>query len=294
MVTTTQNLSPNCYSGHTEAVSLIGIHTMEAPEEHTTAEEVANYFGNPAVQASAHWCVDDNSRVRVVRDENSAWTMPPTNHYSLNVEMAGYAGQTDVQWDDAYSLATMDNAALCVAEWCKKYNIPVRHLTHAQIAAREKGIAGHIDVNDVYHASTHWDPGPNFPWTHFLSRVYAHLGSFPPPSPGKPDCVMFQKAVRVTADNQWGRATDKHAAALIAATNFGGNRFPYGIDFAQKVVGTKIDGLWGVVSKACLKSTVAHVQNALTSMSFRPGTADGLWGDKTNEAYLAARKACHI
>lgn len=181
MVPTTTHLSPNHYAGHA-ARTLIGIHTMEAPEAGTTAENVASYFAQGSTQASAHWCVDSNSRVRCVNDENSAWTMPPTNRYSLNVEIAGYAGQSATDWNDAYSLSALDNAAFCVAEWCHKYEIPVRHLTDSQIAAHEKGISGHVDVNRVFHASSHTDPGQHFPWDKFLGMVRGHLGV--PSGPG--------------------------------------------------------------------------------------------------------------
>lgn len=185
MVTTTVNLTDRHYNGRNgNPITLIGIHTMEAPESPTTAEAVANYF--KTVDASAHWCVDNNSRVRVVNDEDGAWAMPPTNYYSLNVEMAGYAGQSAAQWGDPYSSDTLEIVSLCVAEWCHKYSIPVRHLSDSQIAAREKGIAGHVDVNRVFHASDHTDPGSNFPWTYFLGRVNKYLGVVtqvtPPPA----------------------------------------------------------------------------------------------------------------
>lgn len=298
MVTTSVNLSPNSYTGRSEAVTLIGIHTMEAPEVGSTAESVASYFKNPSVEASAHWCVDDNSRVRCVNDSDGAWTMPPTNHYSLNIEMAGYAGQTSAQWDDPYSNAVLDIAALCAAEWCHKYAIPVRHLTDSQIAAKEKGLAGHVDVNRVFHESTHTDPGPNFPWGKFLSLVSKHMSAMGSPAEPahrtKPNCTTLQRAVRTYADNQWGPDTDKHCTALIGASAYGGERFPYGIVFAQEVVGTAQDGIWGPNSKAALKNTTANVQRALAGMGFNPGIVDGIWGPNTNKAYSGARSACHI
>lgn len=294
MVTSSTKLSPNYYAGNEDRL-LIGIHTMEAPESASTAENVAAYFAESSTQASAHWCVDNNSRVRCVADENSAWTMPPTNHYSLNVEIAGYAAQTSGDWEDAYSQAALDIAAQCVAEWCEKYGIPVRHLTTAQLLAKEKGIAGHIDVNNAFHGSTHTDPGPNFPWSQFLSLVNHYLGVTTTPaapvSSSKPNCTVFQKAVRTTADNQWGTDTDKHGTTVSAAQT---GSFPNGVAFAQACVGATQDGEWGPLSKAQLKSTVINAQNALKAMGFNPGTVDGDWGPNTQKAYNSARSACHI
>lgn len=274
--------------------SLIGIHTMEAPEAGQTAENVAAYFKR--VDASSHWCVDNNSRVRCVNDEAAAWTMPPTNNWSLNIEMAGYAGQSSIQWHDGYSLAVLDIAAVCAAEWCKKYTIPVRRLTSAQLLAKQKGFAGHVDVNRAFRASDHSDPGPNFPWRDFFNLVNKHLGHAPAPAGGRKNCTSFQTAIRVDADNMWGSNTDKNAAALMSASGFGGegNRFPYGIAFAQKVVGTNADNHWGPMSKDATKRTVANAQKALTGMGFNTQGSDGIWGPNTDKAYQAARKACHI
>lgn len=173
---TTNLLSGNHYVGRRGShIRLVGIHTMEAPEAGTTAESVAAYFGKSAIQASAHWCVDDNSRVRVVHDRDGAWTMPPVNEKSLNIELAGFAGQTEQQWHDSYSSGELDIAAICAAEWVIKYKLPIKHLSHAEIAADHRGFVGHVDVNAVFHASDHTDPGPNFPWESFLASVRHHV-----------------------------------------------------------------------------------------------------------------------
>lgn len=288
---TLTDLTTNKYNGRTEAITIIGIHTAESPEQEGDALAVANYFKNPATEASSHWVVDDDTRVRCVNDDDTAWTMPPCNSSGLNIELAGYASQTPAQWDDEYSLLVLDNAALCVAEWCYKYNVPVRHLSDAQIALHAKGIAGHVDVDRVFHDSDHTDPGVNFPWDKFLGLVNKHLGTTVAPPVGRPNCTAFQKAIRVTADNSWGPATDKASMALMQAA---GGTFPYGVVFAQEVVGAKQDGQWGTASKNMLGKTVANAQRALADMGFNPGNADGNWGPNTDKAYSAARKACHI
>lgn len=185
MVTTRTNLTTRRHVGRRAPVSLIGIHTMEAPEMPQTAENVANYFKR--VDASAHWCVDNNSRVRVVEDKDTAWTLPGANSRSLNIEIAGYAKQDADDWADEYSIDALDIAALCAAEWCEKYDIPVRKLTDDQIRSGAKGFVGHVDVNRVYKQSTHWDPGPSFPWTYFLGRVSHFLKARRPEDPAPAD-----------------------------------------------------------------------------------------------------------
>lgn len=291
---TTTNLTSNMTAGRTGQVVFIGIHTMESPEAGDTAEAVANYFKKTETRASAHWCVDSNSRVRCVHDEDTAWTMPPVNGISLNVELAGTAAQTKAQWADAYSLSVLGNAAFCVAEWCRKYGIPVRHLSYEQISRKEKGIVGHLDVNEVFDESDHWDPGPNFPWDYFLDKVSVNLSRIQGLPASKPNCTALQRAVRTDPDNFWGPDTDKHSTALIEASSFGGYSFPYGVLFAQQVVGTVQDGIWGPKSVSAHSATVRAVQTALGSMGFDPRGVDGIWGPNTDRAYRTARTACHI
>lgn len=124
-------------------------------------------------------------------------------------------------------------------------------------------------------------------------RFWRPTGSpHPTPPPGhKPNCVAFQRAVRASGDNMWGPQTDKNATALIQATT---GHYPYGVQFAQQVVGTIPDGVWGPHSHASMISSVKLAQIALKAMGFDPGAIDGAWGVHTNHAYLAARSACHI
>jgi N-acetylmuramoyl-L-alanine amidase len=117
-----------------------------------------------------------------------------------------------------------------------------------------------------------------------------------PPSPAttKPNCTAIQQAVHTIADNLWGSETDKHCDAVIAATPFGGSRFPYGISYTQRAVGTIDDGWWGSMSKAALTRTVLAMQSALLGMGFDPQGIDGIWGPHSNDVYARARTACHI
>ncbi|KUL35736.1 hypothetical protein ADL12_19640 [Streptomyces regalis] len=160
---------------------MIVIHDMEAPEGPLTAENVARYFANlPASnKASAHVCVDNNSAVRCVADGNRAWHAPGTNSDGLGLELAGYARQSRAEWLDQYSKGVLEQAAKVTADWCRKHSIPARKLTVAELKAGRRGIVGHRDVSAAYGQTNHSDPGPNFPWDYFLSRVNALLN---PPS----------------------------------------------------------------------------------------------------------------
>lgn len=171
-------------AGRIAPIRLVVVHSMEAAEGPQTAENVANYFRTTGTKASAHVCVDNNSEVRCVPDADTAWAAPGANADGLQLELAGYARQSRAQWLDDYSTALLKRAAVVTADWCRRYNLPVKRLTRAELKAGRKGITQHVDVSAVYKRSDHTDPGPNFPWDFFLAEVKNALTggkSAPPP-----------------------------------------------------------------------------------------------------------------
>ncbi len=68
--------SPNVTKTGGRKIDLIVIHTMEMEEKGDTAEHCALWFRNPAAKVSAHYCVDADSIVQCVRDQDVAWHAP--------------------------------------------------------------------------------------------------------------------------------------------------------------------------------------------------------------------------
>jgi N-acetyl-anhydromuramyl-L-alanine amidase AmpD len=155
-------------------VRLLVLHDMEYTEKLTAAEDVARYFAITDTKASAHICVDADSIVQCVKDRDVAWAAPGANNDGIQIELAGYARQTAKEWADPYSVMVLERAAKAVAQYCRKYNIPVRRLSNGELQAGERGIVSHSQVSEVYHKSDHTDPGPGFPWLWFLSRTSAY------------------------------------------------------------------------------------------------------------------------
>jgi hypothetical protein len=165
-------MAPKFHRGRISPIRLVVIHDMEAAERLDTAEAVARYFQTTDRDVSAHVNADADSRVRCVRDVDTAWSAPGANHDGLQLEMAGFANQGAGGWADAYSQRMLrEQAAPQVREWCQLWSLPMRHLTDAELAAGQKGIVGHDQVSRVYKRSTHTDPGPTFPWAQFLTLV---------------------------------------------------------------------------------------------------------------------------
>src|SRR5262245_22982226 len=99
-------------------VSLVVLHSAEAPERPGKARDVALWFAGqrgPAPEASAHYVVDAGEVVQCVLDRDIAWAAPGANANGLQVELVGYAGQTPAEWGDAYSAALLERAAGLVA-----------------------------------------------------------------------------------------------------------------------------------------------------------------------------------
>lgn len=93
---------------------------------------------------------------------------------------------------------------------------------------------------------------------------------------GPADIRALQRAVRANPDNVAGPNTRSRCYALAAASNWGGNTFPFGVAFTQSVVGAEQDGIWGPASEEAHDDTVEAVQSAVGS------EVDGVYGAETN------------
>jgi N-acetyl-anhydromuramyl-L-alanine amidase AmpD len=154
-------------------IDLIVVHTMEADERPDAAERCAEWFRQPSSRVSAHYCVDADSIVQCVRDEDVAWAAPGANRNGLQVEHAGWAAQTRREWDDAYSRAMLARSARLVADLCLRYRLPPVWVDPAGLRAARRGLTTHHAVGLAFGRTTHRDPGPGFPFARYLELVRA-------------------------------------------------------------------------------------------------------------------------
>lgn len=196
----------NYYRGRTARPRLIVIHTAEALEKNNTAENIIKYFaGSQAPKASCHYAIDNDSIAQGVREEDTAFAAPGANHDGIQIEHAGYARQTLTEWNDPFSQAMLELSAKLTADLCRRWNIPPVHVT-GETLRTGRGICGHVDVNRVYHQSTHTDPGDYFPWEQYIQKVKQHLGTTPAPA------FDVEQAARAVIAGKYGNGAQRRAA----------------------------------------------------------------------------------
>lgn len=167
-------------------VDLLVIHTAETPESKGSARGVAKYFQTTDRSVSSHYCVDANEVVQCVRLNDVAWCAPGTNHNGIQVELSGRAGQTAAEWADAFSKRQLALTVDLFATLATRYRIPPVALGPAELVGRKRGITTHNAASHAFHGSNHWDPGPGFPMSLFVTRVKAKMGIQPSGSVAPP------------------------------------------------------------------------------------------------------------
>ena len=123
--------------------------------------------------SSYHYIADSAEVLQYVYDSVVAYGAPPNEH-SLHFELCcSLAGEGKGHWERADHQAMLKRAAVTVAGLCLAYDVPIVKLGPGDLKAGKRGICGHIDVSNAWGQTTHWDPGPHFPWGQFLALVRA-------------------------------------------------------------------------------------------------------------------------
>jgi murein L,D-transpeptidase YcbB/YkuD len=185
----------NYTRGRSVPIDVLVTHDMEYPERQTAAEWVARWFGglegDPPI-ASAHYCIDEDSIVQCVRDEDVAWHAPGANHNGLGFEHAGYKSQQRRDWLDDYSTKMLRLSAALYAIKCKQYHIPLVWLTPTDLLNRKRGITDHKAVSNAFHRTDHTDVGDNFPIQQFLKWIAEEGGGSTGATQGEPLPVLIR------------------------------------------------------------------------------------------------------
>lgn len=189
-------------------VLFLVVHTAECGEVDGADDAVSRYLARMS-GASIHASIDNNSITPSVPEDRVAWAAsnPKINNYALQVEWIGRADQGEAGWDDQFSRDQMRVGAWLYARWAREHGIPVRHGSVEDLRAGRPGFYGHIDSTRAWNnADGHYDPGPTFPWDHFLDMVRAELAPEPADEPQEDDVV---KIMWTKKGSQWARDVAK-------------------------------------------------------------------------------------
>jgi hypothetical protein len=230
--------------------------------------DVARYLSRDGGDSSCHYVLTAGHVWCIVDPDLVAWH---AGNWTGNLQSIGIEVDPDLQ------VGTYETLAQLVVDLWRVYGrLPL--VRHRDWKATQ--CPGPLDVARVLaRANELWRaPAPSKP-----TRPVKPTKPKPPAS--KPDVRELQAAVRAVRDNVWGPDTDRRLTAVRYAARLHESAFPYGVQYAQVVVGALPDGVWGPASGDCHDATVKRVQRALGV------TVDGVWGEKTDAAYLEIRKA---
>jgi hypothetical protein len=253
------------------SVQLIVIHTTEGSEGTTSAEDGAAYDQRRTDGTSTHFFHDADSTVQCVRTEDIAHAARHQgNLRGIQHELCGSAYQGSAGWADAVSQGTLRQAARQCARDARKWGIPVRKLSVAQVADGVKGFCGHVEITYAFPQDngTHTDPGPTFPWTDFLDMVRVELEVLDMAEVDLTDAAVQKIASKIGVD--LNNATSGVALGTIARSRDAINQF------------------WTDAYHASMQDTVYTAADAGTQqrMRFARDIARGTVGGPVSEANL--------
>lgn len=265
--------SPN-HSGRRESrPTSITIHHWDDPEKFGEApndgdaKSVAQYLCRPSRMASASYVITANEVWCIVDPDNIAWH---AGNFAVNKVSIGIECDPDAQ------PGTYETVAEVIAELRETYgDLPLYPHRKWQATA----CPGKWDLGKLDRMAR-------------SAQAKISTGKAPaqPVKSKKINIKPIQAALRTWKDNIWGPDTDKRWTALREASLYFGADFPYGVSFAQSVVGTTVDGVWGPKSRKAHDAAVKKVQRALRKLGLYVGKIDGIYGPLTHSGMQEARR----
>jgi hypothetical protein len=141
-------------------INSIVIHDTES----SYADAIAT-FQNPAAYVSANYVIQSSTGdiTEMVRPQDVAWAVGDWyyNTHSISIEHEGYAAQGSV-W---YTPVMYQASAELVRYLAHRFGVPLNR----------QHIVGHDNIagpTGAYTAAQHWDPGPFWNWTYYMSLLH--------------------------------------------------------------------------------------------------------------------------
>lgn len=151
-----------------DRTELIVLHTTESRDRPGVVDlgSLAAWFDRRRARASSQVGNDRaGASVRMVDDDQVAWTQMRFNAVSVSIEQIGYARFSREQWMTR-RLAQLNNTAAWIAYWADRYGLPIRRAVTSRGQVLAPGVAAHSQLGRP--GGGHDDPGPGYPWDYVL------------------------------------------------------------------------------------------------------------------------------
>jgi hypothetical protein len=143
------------------AIRLIVIHCTQSD----AARGSARWFTDPRAEGSAHLVVDDRECYRTLDDTVIPWAAPGANTIGWHLELTGWKRWSREEWLNHKQ--TLRRGAFKAAFHAKKFGIPIKLLSAADVRLGRKGFVTHALCTEVF-GGDHTDPGHNCPLDQFM------------------------------------------------------------------------------------------------------------------------------
>lgn len=179
-----RSLYPKSESTPPRAGKWVGmmVHCLQAPDKPNMARSLAQgWFRNPTNETSVSGIIDSVEAVQTFNFCKKVWGCGTGNDYLvIQTEHVGYAEWTKAQWTTASMKKVIRNSAKYHAWFWYHYAMIDQDIDYypewlslTQIARQSRsGFLTHNDARRVFGGTSHWDPGPNFPYA--LLRDWTH------------------------------------------------------------------------------------------------------------------------
>lgn len=187
--------APHTGAANNKPIKRIVIHCTAGAEPGVAgaARGTIDYTKRSGVFSSYHYVADSRESLQFVYDSVVAYHCG-TNSNSIGYELScSLSDEGRGHWQRDDHQAMLKIAAADVARLCLAYDVPMVKLSVAELKAGRKGLCGHVDMRGAFGNTTHWDPGPHFPWDDFVRMVRAEADTLtdppklPAPEPPKPE-----------------------------------------------------------------------------------------------------------
>jgi LysM repeat protein len=179
-----------------KTVRWVVVHTAEGA---TDEVNLGKFFASRRSGSSNAGIGQDGGYATYVNYGDTAWTNPPLNEECDTVELCGFARWGRADWLRHQSM--LDTLARWIAWRCTVRKIPIRYV--ASPTRSTTGVTGHKQINSVYKQSSHWDPGPQFPWDVVIAKAQRLANTAPPPAPSAPPVLKPGTYTVQRGDTYW-------------------------------------------------------------------------------------------